>query len=237
MVLLVAIRAVAPRLARQPLIAEASRARQRRTALALLATTLRYVVVVAALLGVLAVLAGGGSLAALGGGAFLAVVLGFAFQRLLYDMIAGFFILFEGQYAVGDRIRLEPSGATGVVQEVGLRATVVRGDDGETAYVPNGAITAAKRLPDHSPPLRVELLTRDVAALEERLGDVGPMLGLVGASLQRVAREPIAPDLGCLRLTVSAPRPEPLRELVAGPLAARGGDLIVGMPLVVAEEG
>ena len=36
------------------------------------------------------------------------IVIGFASQRLLVDVIAGFFILFEDQYGVGD---VDPAGA------------------------------------------------------------------------------------------------------------------------------
>ena len=66
-------------------------------------------------------------MAAVSGGAIVAIIVGFAFQRLLVDAIAGFFILFEGDYAVGDVVRLEPSGYTGTVESIGLRATVLNG--------------------------------------------------------------------------------------------------------------
>lgn len=59
-------------------------------------------------------------------------------QSLVKDIVSGFFMLFEGQLAVGDVVDL--SGAIGVVEEVGLRVTKVRDAQGTVRYWPNGAI-------------------------------------------------------------------------------------------------
>lgn len=60
-------------------------------------------------------------------------------QNLVKDLVSGFFILFEGQLAVGDLIDL--GGQTGIVEEIGLRVTRLRDAAGTVRYWPNGAIT------------------------------------------------------------------------------------------------
>ncbi len=66
------------------------------------------------------------------------VALGFGAQNLVRDVLTGFFILFEDQFAVGDYVAI--SGVSGVVEEIGLRVTKVRDFAGELHVVPNGSI-------------------------------------------------------------------------------------------------
>ena len=76
--------------------------------------------------------------------AVVAVALGFGAQRIVQDLLAGFFIVTERQYGFGDLVRLSvPSvatGATGTVEDVTLRVTTVRTVDGEVVITPNGQI-------------------------------------------------------------------------------------------------
>ena len=75
--------------------------------------------------------------------AVVAVALGFGAQRLVQDILAGFFIITERQYGFGDLVRLSvPSvqGAMGTVEDVTLRVTTVRTADGEVVITPNGQI-------------------------------------------------------------------------------------------------
>jgi moderate conductance mechanosensitive channel len=88
-----------------------------------------------------------GPLLALGGAIGLAV--GFGAQDLVKDVIAGFFVLVEDQYAIGDVVEL--AGADGTVEEIRLRTTVLRGLDGSLHHVPNGEVRVATNLtPDYS---------------------------------------------------------------------------------------
>ena len=133
-------------MARRAATAHGPRARQRQTAISALATGIRYAILIAAAIAIAVALAGGGNMGAVGGGALVVIVIGFASQRLLFDVIAGFFILFEDQYGVGDVVRLEPSGYTGRVDSLGLRTTVLLGPGAERMIVPER--------PDHRrPPL------------------------------------------------------------------------------------
>lgn len=65
------------------------------------------------------------------------IALGFGAQNLVKDMIAGFFLLFDGIIAVGDIIRIDEK-TVGTVEAVGLRNTQVRDFTGMLWMIPNG---------------------------------------------------------------------------------------------------
>ena len=71
----------------------------------------------------------------------LGVALGFGSQSLVKDVIGGFFILFEDQFSVGEYVKVGQF--SGIVEEVGLRATRLRDWGGELHIIPNGYINAA----------------------------------------------------------------------------------------------
>lgn len=77
-----------------------------------------------------------GSLLAAAGIGGLAV--GFGAQSLVRDVITGFFLLFEDQFAVGDHVTV--AGVAGIVEEMTLRVTRVRDFGGELHIIPNGQI-------------------------------------------------------------------------------------------------
>jgi moderate conductance mechanosensitive channel len=67
------------------------------------------------------------------------LAIGFGAQTLVHDFINGFFILLENQYDLGDNIRI--AGVKGTVEDMSLRRTVLRDDDGTLHTVPNSQIT------------------------------------------------------------------------------------------------
>ena len=67
------------------------------------------------------------------------LAVGFGAQKLVKDMISGFFILLENQYGVGDYVTI--GAVTGTVEEVGLRTTRIRDDAGKLYILSNGDIT------------------------------------------------------------------------------------------------
>ncbi|WP_005036351.1 mechanosensitive ion channel family protein [Holophaga foetida] len=75
----------------------------------------------------------------LAGSAVAGVALGFGAQALVKDVIAGFFLLLENQFAVGDIISLDER-TSGTVERMTLRITMIRDSEGRAHYVPNGAI-------------------------------------------------------------------------------------------------
>jgi moderate conductance mechanosensitive channel len=80
----------------------------------------------------------------------LGVGLGFGAQRIVGDLLAGFFIITERQYGFGDVVAISVVGAaepaTGTVEDVTLRITRVRSADGEVMTVPNGQIVKVVNL-------------------------------------------------------------------------------------------
>ncbi|MDH3248741.1 MAG: mechanosensitive ion channel family protein [Acidimicrobiia bacterium] len=77
-------------------------------------------------------------------GSAVGVAVGFGAQDLVRDIIAGFFILAEDQYHIGDVIRV--AGVAGAVEDIRLRVTVLRDLDGYVHYVPNGQIQVTTNL-------------------------------------------------------------------------------------------
>ncbi len=66
------------------------------------------------------------------------LAIGFGAQSLVKDVITGFFILLEDQFAVGDYIQI--SSFEGIVEELGLRVTKLRDFSGELHIIPNSEI-------------------------------------------------------------------------------------------------
>jgi moderate conductance mechanosensitive channel len=89
-----------------------------------------------------------GSLAA--PAAVAGVALGFGGQRLVQDLLAGFFIITERQYGFGDLITISipgiPGGVIGTVEDVTPRVTKVRTPNGEVIITPNGQIAQLTNL-------------------------------------------------------------------------------------------
>ncbi|MUV38833.1 putative MscS family protein YkuT [Lentibacillus sp. JNUCC-1] len=74
----------------------------------------------------------------LAGAGVAGLAIGFGAQSLVKDIIAGFFIIFEDQFSVGDYI--ETSGIEGDVEMIGLRSTKLRSFYGQNYVIPNGQI-------------------------------------------------------------------------------------------------
>ena len=76
---------------------------------------------------------------ALTGAGIIGVALGFGAQSLVRDLIGGFFLILENQIRVGDVIAI--NGIGGLVEEINLRTTMLRDEEGTVHVFPNGAIT------------------------------------------------------------------------------------------------
>jgi small conductance mechanosensitive channel len=72
----------------------------------------------------------------LAGAGILGVALGFGAQTLVRDVIAGFFILSEDQFSIGDLIEIDGKAAT--VEALTVRSTTLRDFNGHMHFVPNG---------------------------------------------------------------------------------------------------
>jgi small conductance mechanosensitive channel len=74
----------------------------------------------------------------LAGAGIAGVAVGFGAQSIVKDFFAGFFILLENQFRVGDIVTVGT--VTGVVEEMTLRVTLVRDAQGTLHFLPNGSL-------------------------------------------------------------------------------------------------
>jgi small conductance mechanosensitive channel len=72
------------------------------------------------------------------GAGIAGVALGFGAQSLVKDCISGLFMLIEDQYGIGDNVDLDE--ASGIVEKISLRATVLRDLEGTVWHVPNAEV-------------------------------------------------------------------------------------------------
>ena len=68
----------------------------------------------------------------------IGATLGFGAQLIVRDYFSGFLLTLEDQYGIGDNISVE--GISGVVEDLTLRVTRVRGVDGTVYFIANGDI-------------------------------------------------------------------------------------------------
>jgi small-conductance mechanosensitive channel len=97
------------------------------------------------------------------GATVLAILLAYVARNFLGDILAGFLILLEGQYNVGDFITLEPSKASGLVEDFGLRTTTIR-TLSELIYIPNGTITGVTKSISGQQRFTIEVQLKDEEA-------------------------------------------------------------------------
>lgn len=143
-----------------------ARIKRQDTTIALVRNVLRYVVFAVVVLVILSIFLQN-ILATVGGAAILAAVIGFGAQSFLRDIIAGFSVVFEGQYAVGDFIEVHPpQGVAGIVEELGLRITRIRTLSGEVVFIPNGAMTGVTTYTSGQQRFTVEIQLRGSEAAE-----------------------------------------------------------------------
>ncbi len=80
----------------------------------------------------------------LAGAGVIGLAVGFGAQNLVRDTISGLFILIENQIRVNDVAIINGTG--GMVEEINLRTTVLRSEDGTVHVFPNGAITSLSNM-------------------------------------------------------------------------------------------
>jgi moderate conductance mechanosensitive channel len=74
----------------------------------------------------------------LAGATVVGATIGFGAQSIVRDLLAGFLIIIEGQYDIGDALVVGDT--RGTVEDLSLRVTRLRGLDGSMWFVPNGEI-------------------------------------------------------------------------------------------------
>ncbi|MDG5789498.1 mechanosensitive ion channel family protein [Evansella sp. AB-P1] len=79
------------------------------------------------------------------GAGIVGLAIGFGAQGLVSDVVTGFFILLEKQLEIEEYVTV--AGVDGIVEEIGLRTTKIRGFDGTVHFIPNREIST---LSNHS---------------------------------------------------------------------------------------
>lgn len=104
----------------------------------------------------------------------LGVAIGFGAQTLIKDFLSGLFIILENQYRVGDVVEIGT--ATGTVEQISLRSTILRDSNGSVHYIPNGSISHAinKTMGFSKINLTIEVpATTDIDKLAATINEVG----------------------------------------------------------------
>lgn len=69
----------------------------------------------------------------------ISLAIGFGAQSLVKDIVTGFFLLMEEQFALGDVVEI--NGKSGTIEKISLRTIKFRGLDGTLHIIPNGEIS------------------------------------------------------------------------------------------------
>lgn len=110
--------------------------------------------------------------------AVLGAALGFGAQRVVQDLLSGFFIITEKQYGFGDLVQLtlgSSNDAMGTVEDVTLRVTKLRTSEGEMYTIPNGQIMKSLNLSKDWARAVIDIpvpATADLAHVNMVLGEV-----------------------------------------------------------------
>ncbi len=123
----------------------------------------------------------------LGAVGLLGLAFGLAFQDILRNWLSGFFLLIERPFRIGDEITV--GDFSGTVEDVELRATILRTPEGRKILVPNQMVFTAPLVNNTYYPLRATVTAVQIPA--DR--DPSDMLKEARAELIRVdgvAREP-----------------------------------------------
>ncbi|MCM8749071.1 mechanosensitive ion channel family protein [Thermomicrobiaceae bacterium CFH 74404] len=182
------------------------------TLASIIESAVRFVVLIVAGMTVLSTLGIPiGPLLASAGVAGLAIGLGA--QSLIRDLIGGFFIVLEDQYHVGDVIQVNnTSGPSGLVEQLTLRYTALRGLDGSYTIVPNGDIRTVTNLTKDWARAVIDVdiayeedLGKAMAVLQEVLGGLDQDPELAHAILEPgeiLGVEALSPSHATVRLMV-----------------------------------
>ncbi len=111
----------------------------------LLLSVVSYIVWFLAVIQLLTVGLGLDVLSLIAAAGVLGVAVGFGAQTLVKDVITGFFILFENQFSVGEKVTIDAF--PGTVEGLGLRSTKIRAENGDLLIIPNSSIA---RVINHS---------------------------------------------------------------------------------------
>lgn len=111
------------------------------------------------------------------GAGVVGIALGLGAQGFVSDVVTGIFIILEGQFDVGDAVRLGT--ITGTITSVGLRTTIVKSADGTMNFIPNRNITIVSNMSRSEMQVLISLPmspTEDLAVVRSVLKNVNATL-------------------------------------------------------------
>ncbi len=124
------------------------------TALRLILSFSRYAIFIVAIIWILSSW-GVDTQALLVSAGILGLIIGLGAQSLIADIIAGLFIVFDGEFKVGDFIVVD--GWRGSVMEIGIRTTKIQDEGGNIKYLNNNTISAVVNQSQELSVIRCEL--------------------------------------------------------------------------------
>lgn len=119
----------------------------------------------------------------LAGAGVVGIAIGFGAQSLVKDILTGFFIILEDQFAVGDVI--QTGQFKGTVEVIGLRTTKLQSWTGEVHIIPNGMINEVTNFS-----LKNTLAVVDVSIAYE--ADIERAIEVINATMDGVSHENLA---------------------------------------------
>ncbi|NDJ18134.1 mechanosensitive ion channel family protein [Myxacorys almedinensis] len=115
----------------------------------------------------------------LAGAGIVGLGISLASQSLIKDIINGFLILLEDQYAVGDVIQVGQ--VSGLVESLNLRITQLRNAEGRLITIPNSTITVVENLSKDWSRVDLAIILSSSTSLDRAL----PLIQAVGDNLRR----------------------------------------------------
>jgi MscS family membrane protein len=137
----------------------------------------------------------------LGGGS---VAIALAAQETLANMIAGFVIMFDQPFRIGNRIKL-PTGETGDVFGIGLRSTKILDGDNNVIVVPNAELTKSRVINLSYPTPQLKIVVDIPAAYGTDIGRAKSIMLSAAGENPDIVKTP-APEAVLLELSESSCR-------------------------------
>jgi small conductance mechanosensitive channel len=103
--------------------------------------------------------------------------IGIAARPFISDLLGGLVLLFEDQYTVGEKVEIGDKNVIGVVEQVTLRVTAIRGEAGELWIVPNGDVRSLRNFSRSSFSLANIKITVPTSHLDETLAILADIAG------------------------------------------------------------
>ncbi|TSB45314.1 mechanosensitive ion channel family protein [Alkalicoccobacillus porphyridii] len=143
--------------------------------------------------------------ALIAGAGVVGLAIGFGAQGLVSDVVTGFFLLLEKQIDVGDYVTV--AALDGIVEEVGLRTTQIRGFDGTLYFIPNRNITDVhnhsrgnmRALVDVSIPFE-DNMDETIKLIQDACADLGDVTELIKEGPDVVGVEDLSSSLVTIRV-------------------------------------